>query len=94
MKRSSIIPVCYAGLIFLSLSGCAERTEAPSATDVDPVPATTDTELPQQVSSDSQPKSSSDTDIGKVDAENVLVAGLAEAKESNRRVLVHLGAPW
>ena len=92
MKKMSIASSCVMGLTGLLLIGCAERSgdnsemqpNAPVAGAKDSTTADTEVLSEQSTTADSAEGS----------AEAALASALAEAAESNRRVLVHLGAPW
>lgn len=78
----------------LLLPGCSDQ---PAGLPVTEPEGSADTPAAEP-HSQPQPESMSQTDLisatSAVDAEVVLAGGLATAKDSNRRLLVHLGAPW
>ena len=85
---SILVAVC------LLLPGCSDQPTGPPVTEpggpADTPAAESHSQPPPEATLQPDPNSATK----KVDAEVALAGGLATAKNSNRRLLVHLGAPW
>ena len=91
MKRSALR--LFAVLL---LGGCAESVEETEmANDKSPVAnATVTTETPTAENAAAELFSDPAEAISPVDADMLLASTLDSAKADNKRVIVHLGAPW
>ncbi len=78
------------------IGGCADSgTEVETATGNRPAAnATVETQQPTGQDVASEPESETAVAAPPVDAEQLLATTLATAKADDKRVLVHLGAPW
>ncbi len=72
---------CVAGSLMALLSGCSGNTELSG----------TSGEVGEAANASEPAKAVSET---QEDARQVLAVALSAAKEDNRRVFVHVGAPW
>jgi len=91
MKNTAI-----ALLAVLLLAGCTDSVKkVDSVTKSSPkTKATDDTQEPAVQTAKAEPDSQAILADSPVDATVLLAATLEEAKSSDKRVLVHLGAPW
>ena len=83
-------------LIVLLLGGCVDSRHDPKSTG-DKSPSANVVDAAQQpVGQNAAVESVTDVNevTSSVDAERLLASTLASAKAQNKRVLVHLGAPW
>ena len=82
MQRTFMVSMLLAALV-----GCSNQAETLTG------PAPTVAVETESSTAETQP-TEAPTDIGKQDAEQILAAAIARAETEDKRVFVHLGAPW